>query len=104
MTDEFILLRLETLVALSKANLCPGDQDSSLKLPGGSPPLLPVGSCCAPLCVLQTLLGVTSLCLGKRPGLSAQGRHTCFDFIEREHKYVCKRSHLGKDPLLFPKN
>lgn len=36
MTDEFILLSLEMLFALS--NLCPGDQDSSLKLPGGAPP------------------------------------------------------------------
>lgn len=38
MADEFVLLSLETLLALSKANLCPGDQDSSLKLPGGSSP------------------------------------------------------------------
>lgn len=103
MTDEFVLLCLETLLALSKANLCPGEQDSNWKLPRETPPLLPMGSCCAPSYILQTLLGVVSLCLRERPRLLARGRHTCFDFIKREHKYVCKCSHLGKDPLLFPK-
>lgn len=81
MTNEFILQRLETLLALS--SLCPGDQDSSLELPGGSSPSCHWDPVVLPWMFYKPCLG---LCLGRGPRLSARGRHTCFDCVKGNTK------------------
>lgn len=105
MMDEFIPPRLETAARPSQGQPLPWGPGLQLasRFQGGAP------SCqwdpvVLPCTFYKSRLGLPAYVWESHwPGLSAQGR-LALTFLKGNTNMVCKCSHLGKDPLLFPKN